>query len=109
MKDIVIDECELSIAANVVQRDVNKILDVMSQYNAILVRLQDEGIQDNAISAQFSAIAEEIAFCGEQLKTNISSIGTTVNRGIERVEEVDAFRFPHTTLADLIDQLISAF
>lgn len=109
MRDIIVDECELSIVANVVQRDVNKILDVMSKYNTILATLQTEGIQDNSISAQFSEIAEELAFCGEQLKTNISAIGTTVNRGIERVEEADAFRFPHTTLADLIDQLISAF
>ncbi len=109
MRDIIIDECELSIAANAVQRDVNKLLDVMSQYNAVLSKLQDDGIRDNAICAQFSAIAEEIAFCGEQLKTNISSIGTTVNRGIERIEDADAFRFPNTTLADLVDQLLSAF
>lgn len=110
MRDIIVDECELSIAANTIQRDINKILDIMGKYNTILAKLQaEEGIQDNSICAQFSAIAEELAFCGEQLKTNISTIGTTVNRGIERVGEADAFRFPNTTLADLIDQLLSAF
>lgn len=109
MKNIIMDECELSISANSIQRDVNKLLTAMSEYNKILSSLQDNGIQDNAISAQFSEIAKEMAFCGEQLKTNISAIGRTVNRGIERVESVDTFRFPSTTLAELIDQLLSAF
>ena len=109
MRDIIMDECELSIAANSIQRNVDKLLDAMSQYNTILADLQDNGIKDDQICAQFSVITEEVAFCGEQLKTNISNIGTTVNRGIERVADADHFRFPITTLSDLVDQLLSIF
>lgn len=109
MRDIIMDECELSIAANSIQRSVDKLIDAMSQYNKILADLQENGIKDDQICATFSAIAEEVAFCGEHLKTNISNIGTTVNRGIERVADADKFRFPGTTLSDLVDQLLSVF
>ena len=109
MRDIIMDECELSIAANSIQRNVDKLIETMSQYNTILANLQDDAIKDDQICAQFSAIAEEVAFCGEHLKTNISNIGTTENRAIERVADADQFRFPGTTLSDLIDQLLSVF
>lgn len=109
MRDIIMDECELSVAANSIQRSVDKLIDAMNQYNAVLAGLQGNGIQDAKICAQLSAIAEEVAFCSQHLQANISNIGTTVNRGIERVADADKFRFPGTTLSDLVDQLLSAF
>ena len=107
MRDIIVDEVELSISANNIQRNIDRLLDVMSEYNKILANLQKSGIQDNAISAQFSEIAKEISFCGRHLKSNIGTMGTTVNRGIERVEQADAFKFPNTSLFDTLKQMLS--
>ena len=110
MKDIVIDECELSIAANKIQRNTDKILEVMSTYNKILAAIQSNGgICDNEINSKLSEIAEEVAFCGEQLKTNIGAIGVTVNGGIERAEKADSFKFPQTAIEGLLEQLMSNF
>jgi len=93
-KDIIVDENELSIAANKIQTHANFLGDCIEEYAAILERVATIGIQDDNISPKLLEIANSIKPYKFWINSEARDTQRQTKKAVEDVESADRFIFP---------------
>lgn len=109
MIDIVYSECELSIAANKIERYNEELAAAMEQYCNILAEVQrTEAIKDDKICANLSEMAREVTTAKKLLSNEFFDLSDKVQKAITRIEKEDDFKFPSDFVSTL-NNLLSSF
>lgn len=99
---VVCDEDEISTAANKIINYAEYLERQMEYYVKVLAWVQEEGIHDDLICSEISALAEEV-------KENIKAVSTAVNPDLSNIiseefseiESADRFSYP----ASIMDEI----
>ena len=103
---VVCDEDEISTAANKINNYADYLQRQMEYYLKVLAWVQEDGIRDNLICSEISALADEV-------KENITTVSTAVNPELlkiiseefSEIEGADRFSYP----ASFMDEVKAVF
>ena len=107
-KDIVYDECEISIAANQIENYAEFLGDCLQEYQNILTELKTKGIRDEKVCAQIDELIDTISPYKHHIYQEGKNLKNMANMAMREVENIDKYTFTFDIMSS-IRSILSRF
>lgn len=105
--DFILDEGELSIAKNKVDRYFDYLEGCFSEFSTIVDSIPGDALQDLKITQQLFLLRQAVAFEKMMFYSQCKKKGKAVNKQISDIEAADSFAYPDMSFHDIISILAS--
>lgn len=105
--DLVLDESELSIAKNKIDRYFDFLEGCFSDYSAILDSIPGSGLEDVKITTQLFLLRQVVALQKQQFYSQCKTVDNAINSHVSELETADNFTYPDMSFHDIISILAS--
>lgn len=106
-EDLILNEGELSIAANKIDKYFEFLEGCLSEYSAIVDSIPVDGLKDSKITLMLISLSQAVALEKYIFFSQCDDVGKAVKKEISGIEKADHFVYPNISFQDIVSILTS--